>query len=139
MSWFYERGHLIDENAWRVSKDKEFYNLPGRDYNKCIDEYMRKTGAPKSVAQQAIGAQYKTVRKHSGVSDILQGVSKKVMGIAGHDNDYFKTNDIVTAEAFAHMFEAQFDDIRYKEVKKYFPDSLAYFEGASSWLVLKAF
>ncbi len=26
------------------------------------------------------------------------------------------------------MFEAQFDEVRYAEMKKYFPDSLKYFE-----------
>ncbi|MDO4281759.1 MAG: hypothetical protein Q4C56_09025 [Peptococcaceae bacterium] len=35
---------------------------------------------------------------------------------------------MVCEEAFAHMFEAQFDEIRYKEMKRYFPGALAYFE-----------
>jgi hypothetical protein len=26
------------------------------------------------------------------------------------------------------MFEAQFDEVRYSEMKKYFPESLSYFE-----------
>lgn len=30
---------------------------------------------------------------------------------------------------FVHMYEAQFDKIRYKEMKKYFPQALEYFEG----------
>ena len=34
----------------------------------------------------------------------------------------------IISEAFAHMFEAQFDEKRYNEMKKYFPQSLEYFE-----------
>lgn len=34
----------------------------------------------------------------------------------------------ITSEAFAHMFEAQFDKTRYDEMKKYFPESLGYFD-----------
>ena len=35
---------------------------------------------------------------------------------------------MLTSEAFAHMFEAQFDETRYNEMKKYFPNALEYFE-----------
>lgn len=38
------------------------------------------------------------------------------------------TEENITSEAFAHMFEAQFDKVRYDEIKKYFPKSLEYFE-----------
>ena len=52
-----------------------------------------------------------------------------IKGCAGHDSDYWKRQENITAEAFAHMYEAQFDKIRYKEMKKYFPQALEYFEG----------
>ena len=32
------------------------------------------------------------------------------------------------SEAFAHMFEAQFDKERYEQMGKYFPNALKYFE-----------
>ena len=35
---------------------------------------------------------------------------------------------IARAEAFAHMYEAQFDKIRYAETQKYFPSALSKFE-----------
>ena len=42
--------------------------------------------------------------------------------------DYWDNLENITSEAFAHMFEAQFDKVRYDEMKKYFPQSLEYFE-----------
>lgn len=35
---------------------------------------------------------------------------------------------MIYSEAFAHMFEAQFDEVRYKEIQKYFPNALKKFE-----------
>mgnify|MGYP005792032353 FL=1 len=69
------------------------------------------------------------MRKHSGVSDILQAVTKgNISGVAGHDLSYWSIKENITSEAFAHMFESQFNTVRYREMKKYFPQSLAYFE-----------
>lgn len=41
---------------------------------------------------------------------------------------YWENSDNITAEAFVHMFEAQFDETRYRQMKLYFPKSLEYFE-----------
>lgn len=43
-------------------------------------------------------------------------------------SDWKKHPEYVTSEAFAHMYEAQFDSIRYGEMKKYFPGALKSFE-----------
>ena len=60
------------------------------------------------------------MRKHSGVSDILQGLTDgAVNGVAGHDVGYWNEQKI-SAEAFAHMFEAQFDEVRYIEIFREF-------------------
>ena len=77
------------------------------------------------------------MRKHSGVSDIMQGLTDgAVNGVAGHDVGYWNEQKI-SAEAFVHMFEAQFDEVRYKEMKKIFPKSLKYFENLLREEVLK--
>lgn len=69
------------------------------------------------------------MRKHSAVSDLLEGLTQgNIKGCAGHIPDYWKNPENITSEAFAHMFEAQFDKTRYDEMKKYFPESLEYFE-----------
>ena len=40
----------------------------------------------------------------------------------------YRSTENIASEAFAHMFEAQFDEVHYKEMQKYFPKSLEYFE-----------
>ena len=68
------------------------------------------------------------MRKHSAVSDIMEGVTMgNVRGVSGHGKDYWNDASI-TSEAFAHMFEAEFDSDRKAEMKKYFPNALKYFE-----------
>ena len=70
------------------------------------------------------------MRKHSAVSDIFEGVTGgEIVGCACHGVEYWKKHpEYVTSEAFAHMYEAQFDSIRYGEMKKYFPGALKSFE-----------
>ena len=130
VTWFHEHGHMVDDLAGRVSKDREFFELLESDYH----DYMMSYGKAHSLntfpkVQQAIGKDLKNMREHSAVSDILGAISKgNIRGIAGHTADYWKDDSVITAEAFAHMFEAQFDETRYKEMKKYFPNALKKFE-----------
>ena len=128
VTWFHEHGHLIDAKAGYLSHDKEFYMLLEQDYNKIIEDGKR-YGATDDFVFDALGRKLSSMRKHSAVSDIMGALSKnRVSGCAGHKTDYWASNDVVAEEAFAHMFEAQFDDVRYKEMKQYFPNALKYFE-----------
>lgn len=69
------------------------------------------------------------MREHSAVSDLLGALSKNsIKGVAGHRDGYFDSHVKIAQEAFAHMYEAQFDKIRYMEMQKYFPEALKYFE-----------
>ena len=130
VTWYHEHGHMVDDLAGQVSKDREFFELLESDYH----DYMMSYGKAHSLntfpkVQQAIGKDLKNMREHSAVSDILGAISKgNIRGIAGHTADYWKDDSVITAEAFAHMFEAQFDETRYKEMKKYFPNALKKFE-----------
>lgn len=130
VTWFHEHGHMVDDLAGQVSKDPDFFKLLESDYH----DYMMSYGKAHSLntflkVQQAIGRDLKNMREHSAVSDILGAISKgNIRGIAGHAADYWKDDSVITAEAFAHMFEAQFDETRYKEMKKYFPNALKKFE-----------
>ena len=81
------------------------------------------------IGNDFISLDLNDMRKHSAVSDILQGISQgNIQGVAGHDIDYWRNPDNLPSEACAHMFEAQFDKTRYNEMKKYFPNSLLKFE-----------
>ncbi|MDE6833841.1 MAG: hypothetical protein K2J39_06325, partial [Ruminococcus sp.] len=81
----------------------------------------------------AIGKDLKqSVKSQSAVSDIMEGLSNgKIKGCSGHmanKPNYWKNSNRVYAETFAHMFEAQFDKVRYEEMQKYFPNALKKFE-----------
>lgn len=130
VTWYHEHGHMVDDLAGQVSKNDEFINLLKSDYK----DYMKSYGKAHSLntypkVQKAIGEDLNDMRKHSAVSDILGAISQgNIQGIAGHSAEYWKDDSVIAAEAFAHMFEAQFDETRYKEMKKYFPNALKKFE-----------
>ena len=129
-TWFHEHGHLIDDALGVASDDKCFQALLERD----SFEYRITYGKEHNLktydkVDKAISAELQEMRKHSAVSDLLDGLTKgSIKGCAGHSTDYWENQGNITSEAFAHMFEAQFDETRYTEMKKYFPKSLEYFE-----------
>lgn len=127
-SWFHEHGHLIDEKAGCISKDKVFYRLLEEDYNRVVENGKR-YGASDEFVFDALGREMQSMRKHSAVSDLFNAFSEnKIKGSGWHRPKYWDSWEKYTSEAFAHMYEAQFDKVRYKEMKKYFPEALKYFE-----------
>lgn len=129
-TWFHEHGHLIDDALGTVSNDKQFKALLNED----VYQYRIRYGKEHNLrtydkVDKAISGDLQDMRKHSAVSDLLGGLtSGNIRGCAGHMYDYWDNLENITSEAFAHMFEAQFDKVRYDEMKKYFPQSLEYFE-----------
>lgn len=129
-TWFHEHGHLIDDALGTVSNDKQFKALLNED----VYQYRIRYGKEHNLrtydkVDKAISGDLQDMRKHSAVSDLLDGLtSGNIRGCAGHMYDYWDNLENITSEAFAHMFEAQFDKVRYDEMKKYFPQSLEYFE-----------
>ena len=129
-TWFHEHGHLIDDALGTVSNDKQFKALLNED----VYQYRIRYGKEHNLrtydkVDKAISGDLQDMRKHSAVSVLLDGLtSGNMRGCAGHMYDYWDNLENITSEAFAHMFEAQFDKVRYDEMKKYFPQSLEYFE-----------
>lgn len=114
----------------KVSNDKQFKALLNED----AYQYRIRYGKEHNLrtydkVDKAISGDLQDMRKHSAVSDLLDGLTRgNIRGCAGHTYDYWNNPKNITSEAFAHMFEAQFDKVRYDEMKKYFPQSLEYFE-----------
>lgn len=129
-TWYHEHGHMIDDLAGGLSSNPDFDKLLRDDYLVYMKTYGKKHGLKTfDQVQAAMSKDLSDMRRHSAVSDILQGLSKgHVQGVAGHSLDYWKDSDALVTEAFAHMFEAQFDAVRYAEMKKYFPNALRKFE-----------
>ena len=130
VTYFHEHGHLIDDALNNISNNKHFLDLLEEDalsYRKAYGKAHNLRTFDKVDA--AISDELNSMRKHSGVSDIFDGVTKgNIVGCAHHRKDYWKKEGSRTSEAFAHMYEAQFDKTRYAEMKKYFPTALEYFE-----------
>ena len=130
VTWFHEHGHLIDDAVERISDDDNFMELLLNDARSYRMAYGKQHGLKTwDKVDRAISKELNDMKKHSGVSDMLDGLTKgNIKGIAGHKKEYWENKGNITAEAFAHMYEAQFDAVRYEQMKKYFPDSLKYFE-----------
>lgn len=130
ITYFHEHAHLIDDMAGNLSKSKEFKELLMDDALSYRKTYGKAHGLKTfSDVDNAISAELNSMRKHSGVSDILEGITGgNIHGVAGHGNSYWQQEGNIEAEAFAHMFASQFDGVRYTEMKKYFPNALKWFE-----------
>jgi len=128
-TWFHEHGHLIDDLAGGLSDSDDFYELLRKDKLECEKRIIHEKGTRKVAdTYKAIADELKDFRSQSGVSDIFNGLSDGLIkGCATHRDNYWNSLS-VCQEAFAHMFEAQFDEIRYAEMKKYFPNALSQFE-----------
>lgn len=134
-TWFHEHGHMIDELSGGTStKNPLFYETLRLDYSDYISKVRRKHPemSLKSI-QSLISSELNDYRQHSAVSDMFHGLSnERIKGCSSHkrrlDGTSYWTEEAISQEAFAHMFECQSDDVRYKEMKKYFPKSLELFE-----------
>ena len=130
VTWFHEHGHLIDDALGFASDDKEFTYLLRID----SQQYRIMFGKTHELnayneIDSAISEELNDMHKHSAISDMLNGITNgNIKGCAGHSQKYWENPKNITSEAFAHMFESQFDEKRYNEMKKYFPQSLEYFE-----------
>ncbi|MCD7892146.1 MAG: hypothetical protein LUG60_00460 [Erysipelotrichaceae bacterium] len=131
VTWFHEHGHYIDAALGYISDDDVFRKLLDQDVLKLRDKFSRKFHLlTLDKVDVTISNEMFDMRLHSAVSDLMDGITQgQITSIAGHSNNYWKQDKYtINREAFAHMFECQFDKERYNEMKKYFPKSLIYFE-----------
>ncbi len=131
VTWFHEHGHYIDAVMGYISNDEIFRELLEKDAFSYRMNYGRKHHL-KSLdkIEFFISNELNNIHLHSAVSDLFEALTEgDVLGVTGHGINYWTYSEfVITSEAFAHMFECQFDSERYKEMKKYFPESLKYFE-----------
>lgn len=128
-TWFHEHGHLIDDAAGHLSSDSAFYEALFKDKSAYTKSIIREHGT-KSVAEtySVLQNELCDFRSQSGVSDIFNGLSAGIIQGCGFHSASYWTKERVAQEAFAHMYEAQFDSVRYAQMKHYFPTALARFE-----------
>ena len=133
-TFFHEHGHFIDfasaQGAGYTSTvGADFGTLLRSDFDRYIKAVMQANKVNKTKAYALVSQELQGHLTHS-VSDLCGGLSKnKCVGNYGHWKvSYWSNPGAVEKEAFAHMFEAQFDPDKHALMQKYFPDALAEFE-----------
>lgn len=133
-TFFHEHGHYIDFLScpgvgYTSTKTADFGDLLRSDFDKYIKAFMKSKKVNKTGAYSLVSQELQGTLTHS-VSDLCGGLSKnKCVGSYGHwKTAYWSNPGAVEKEAFAHMFEAQFNADKYALMQKYFPDALKEFE-----------
>lgn len=143
-TWFHEHGHLIDDFAGQITfNHPEYLDAIRTDFAKLISS-RTKSKQPLSYAdamdvlaknshlQMAFSAELDySPAQQTAVSDIMEGISDAMIkGCSGHIDDVpdYWNNGTISSEAFANMFESQFDKARYRQMQMYFPNALNMFE-----------
>lgn len=132
-TWFHEHGHCIDARAGDVSLSDAFYKAIKKDCKDYEKAVMQRLNLRINDARFEIGFELCGLGdKSASVQDIYGGSIGKRYPIVswGHDASYWKAGgkDILCQEAFANMFEAEFDADKKALMKKYLPTAWAEFE-----------
>lgn len=131
--YFHEHGHLIDNVLGNISiKNVKFYDALEYDYIQLKNKFRNGKNLSTKEVNEIIRQTILNPRTDNGVSDVIHGLSyENIVGCATHpkteSGSYWNKNTI-PQEAFAHMFEAQFDKAKYDKMKDFFPTALKEFE-----------
>lgn len=130
-TFFHEHGHYIDFTATpgrRLSHDPDFAKALKADFNSRVKSIQKQHGCLKDEAYRRLAGEISTHETHA-VSDLCGGLSKnKARGWYGHKTAYWDNPLAVPQEAFAHMFDAEFNPVKRELMEKYFPTAFAKFE-----------
>lgn len=145
-TFFHEHGHLIDHRAgdprtgaYLSESISGFRTALFRDFDDTVQsiivEHERSTHLPcsdQTAFSILCGIFHDDDRAHA-VSDLYDGISGgTVYGEWVHDRGYWSAPHRFEHEAFAHMYQAQFDAHADRLMERYFPSSYALFKSALS-------
>ena len=130
-TFFHEHGHYIDHLSQAVGQlstsTPAFAKAIKSDFAALVKSVQAANNCTKTEAYAKLSALVCSHETHS-ISDIFGGLSRnQARGYYGHKASYW-TGDAVPVEAFAHLFEAQFDAKKYALWQQYFPTAVAEFE-----------
>ena len=132
-TFFHEHGHFIDfmscaGTGWTSLQTPAFGDALRADFDAYIKGIMKQQKITKTAAYSVISKEV-TPDQYSAISDLMGGLSRnKARGNWGHPTKYWNGYGALELEAFAHMYEAQFNPARYALMQKYFPSALTEFE-----------
>lgn len=126
--YFHELGHSLDKltGIKSVELDKYLKN----DYKNLIDSYRNVYKLSKDEADYEIIDQLKNLgAKATSTKDIFRGLSGKAKENSSHDTKYWKKNNKLSSEAFAHFYEATIraDSEKINHLEEMFPTAYAEF------------
>lgn len=149
-SWFHECGHYIDFNL--IADPEAYFATTGKrppqasDSPRFAEALAHDVRAYEAYVTERLHDNLEIVRRYigeylkyiiggssNGVQDIFSGVlgepypTKAGHVPFSHDNDYWNDGGNLPAEAFAHMFEAEFDPQKRTLMKEFFPSALPEF------------
>lgn len=127
VTYFHEHGHYIDAKVGGISGKLDIVKLLDDDIMNYRTKIRKEQGLNTvEKIDAAISSELTSMRKHSAVSDLMDGASGgNIVGIARHPDGYFsKHPEKLGQEAFAHVYEAQFDPVRRNQLRKYFPNTV---------------
>ena len=128
---FHEISHNLDDILGFVSNDKTFEQLLRDDFNNFFKKYKKWYNVTDDQAYKEISKALKEKPKMSSISDLIGGITNnKCVGKGRHDDDYWKDEGRLTAEAFAHFgsvsFRQDIEELTY--INKMFPNAYDYFK-----------
>lgn len=128
--FLHEHGHLIDYLAKRASANPEFSAALKNDVKSYIMSVAAKNaGLAQNEIETLISKELVQTDKLHGISDLFRGITDgKITGQWGHMITDYKKPLMIEGEAFAHMFEAQFDAEKLAYFTKYFPSATKEFD-----------
>ena len=106
---FHESGHAIDDCLGKISLNPAFRKALFDDFDAIVKNVGQHLGTTdEDMIYSAISENLKSDNLKHSVSDIIGGITNnKCVGIWCHPTEYWsKSPNRVTAEAFAHFFEA---------------------------------
>ena len=154
-TFFHEQGHLIDfphtpeergiaisRSKYRIAKKSDGYlnrlaNSLNTDYDNMVSRMIDPAdgafmGRANVHNQLSVILRGENADMLNAMSDILEGMtnthSVPIRGKWGHGSRYWKQRPLgVYTEAFAHLFEMQFDPAKLAAFGEYFPETVKVF------------
>ncbi len=129
---FHEMGHCIDRICGYTSKQEIFLNSLKTDFFVFTNSYSRLYNISEEESYVRI-SKWLTMQNPSQkhiISDLFGALSKnKCTGRYRHFTEYWKTDDVITKEAFAHFFSVSVcnDNTMLADIKSVFPRAYSEF------------
>lgn len=125
---FHEIGHNVDKLSGRISKNSTFVNFLRTDFENFTKGYSswHNISIDETYNQLSARLMKQSNEESHIMSDLFDALSGgKCKGHYGHPKGYWKSERVISKEAFAHFFSASALDnkIKLAKIKQVFPNA----------------